>query len=133
MGNLVWDPSYSVGVEILDHQHKNIISMINALSSKSDARVYSETISELLTRLVQYASEHFKTEERLLEKYGYPDLVAHKEKHKAYRLKAVEFCSKTMAHDQSVPLELKTFLEKWWENHILEVDAEYSHFLKNKK
>ena len=66
MDRIDWDPSFSVGVATLDKQHRQIVDMINLLLSDLDATVRSETISDLLTKLTTYASNHFKTEERLL-------------------------------------------------------------------
>lgn len=128
MDQIVWDQSFSVGVGILDDQHKKIIRIINRLFSEPDVGVASEAISELLNDLLSYSREHFKTEEGLLEENGYPGLSAHMEAHKAYRIRAVEFCKDTMDHKSSVPGELKTFLHDWWVDHILKTDMQYSDF-----
>ena len=129
MEKIVWNPSFSVGVARLDEQHKNIINMINLLRSRPEVDVRSETVSELLTRLTRYASDHFATEEQLLVEYGYPELTEHKEAHTAYRVKLVALCQDTMYHNASVPDELLRFLGDWWVNHILGADMRYSAFL----
>ncbi len=126
---IVWSPSFSVGIAKLDEQHKKIIAMINLLRSKPEVDVRSETVSELLTRLTNYASGHFTTEEQLLVEYGYPELATHKEAHKAYRMKVVALCQDTMDRNASVPEELLRFLGDWWVNHILGADMKYSSFL----
>ncbi len=128
MDKIDWNPSFSVGVALLDEQHKQIISMINLLFSDSEATVRSETISELLTRMTKYANDHFKTEEGLLEKNGYPQLFAHKEVHKTYRLKVLALCQETMDHKASVPEGLLQYLMEWWVNHILKTDMKYRSF-----
>ena len=129
MEKIVWNQSFSVGVARLDEQHKKIINMINLLRSKPEVDVRSETVSELLTRLTRYASDHFATEEQLLVEYGYPEVAAHKEAHRAYRMKVVALCQDTMDHNAAVPDELLRFLGDWWVNHILGADMRYSSLL----
>jgi hemerythrin len=129
MDKLDWNPSFSVGVDLLDEQHKRIVGMINRLISDSEATVRSETISELLDGLTKYGSDHFRTEEQLLEEYGYPDLARQKQEHKAYRIKVVAFCQATTSHEDSVPGELLEFMRDWWMNHIMETDMKYRSFL----
>ena len=129
MEKIDWNPSFSVGVKLLDEQHKRIVDMYNLLISDSEATVRSETISDLLDRLTKYATEHFRTEEQLLEEYGYPDLARQKAEHKAYRIKIVAFCQSTAIHEESVPAELLNFIRDWWINHILNTDMKYRSFL----
>lgn len=129
MEKINWNSSFSVGVKLLDEQHKRIIDMSNLLISDHEATVYSETISELLDRLTKYATDHFRVEEQLLEEYGYPDLIHQKEEHKAYRIKIVAFCQATVSHEDSVPAELLKFIRDWWVSHILETDMKYRSFL----
>ena len=129
MEKIEWNSSFSVGVALLDEQHKQLISMTNLLLSDPEATVYSERISELLSGLTKYAIDHFKTEEGLLEKYNYHELVAHKKEHKTFRLKVVALCQDTIDHKASVPEELLQYLMEWWVNHILTVDMRYRSFL----
>lgn len=126
-----WDKSYSVGVNILDKQHKKIINIINELLTHSDANVRSEKISDLLYQLTQYAHEHFLTEEAALKMYKYPKLEEQHLDHKAYRIKIVELCMDTVDHKQEVPMELREFIYHWWKDHILISDMAYKEFFQN--
>ncbi len=129
MEKIDWNPSFSVGVKSLDQQHKQIVDMINLMSSDPGATVRSETISELLSRLTKYAKDHFRAEERLLEEHGYPGLAGQKEEHKAYRATVVALCQDTMDHKDSVPQELLRYIRDWWLRHILVTDMKYRSFL----
>ncbi len=129
MKEISWDSSFSVGLESIDLQHKEIIKLINTLITNSEATVRSETISEVLTRLTKYAGEHFRSEERLLEKYGYSDIEDHRQEHNAYREKIVRLCVATMAEVNNVPDELLLYLREWWVKHILESDMAYKSFI----
>lgn len=130
MERIDWNPSFSVGVRLLDQQHEQIVAMINLLISEpGGGTVRSETISELLTKLTMYASDHFLAEERLLEEHRYPALASQQGDHKAYRLKIVALCRDTMDYKDSVPAELLEFMKEWWIRHILETDMQYRSFL----
>ncbi len=125
MEKMDWNPSFSVGVALLDEQHKQ---MTNLLISDSEATVHSETISELLTRIAKYVNAHFKAEEELLEKYSYPDLLEQEEQHTAYRLKLFDLCQDTIDHKTSIPEDLLQYLVEWWHNHIMKTDKTYRFF-----
>ncbi len=132
MEQIQWDESFSVGVAQMDREHKRIIDMINLLLRDPEADVSSETVSEILTRITKYAQEHFATEEGLMAQHGYPELSSHKEKHRAFRKKAVSFCLAAMDGQPSVPADVLHYLKEWWTQHILTVDMRLSSFYKEK-
>ncbi len=129
MERIEWTSSFSIGVGQLDQQHKQIIDMINLLISNAEATVRSETISELLTNLTAYASDHFCAEERLLEEHKYPGLDEQKEDHQIYRRKVAMLCLDTMDYQDAVPAEVLHFMQEWWVHHILETDMKFRSFL----
>lgn len=132
MDEIIWGPSYSVGVGALDRQHERIVRTINLLCADHGASVRSETVSDVLNDLTSYANEHFLAEERLLEEHGYPELEDQKNEHRRYRLKVVEFCQSTMDRRDSVPEDLRVFVRNWWQDHILVSDMRYRSFLKDR-
>ncbi len=132
ISKIEWDDSYSVGVLALDEQHKTIIRQINLLLANSQADVRSKVISDTLNALTRYSSEHFREEERLLEKHGYPDLEEQKKDHQQYRLRVMELCFQATDRHSFVPGALLRFLTQWWTLHILESDMEYRPFLEQR-
>jgi hemerythrin-like metal-binding protein len=133
METINWSARYSVGVEKLDEQHKQIIAMLNRLVTSPEARdANSEAMSEILTTMTRYSLEHFKTEEGLLKEHGYPDLEEHRQEHAAYRRKAIDFSTATSLGVESVPQILVSYLLEWWTNHILKEDMKYKSFFAEK-
>jgi hemerythrin len=132
MDKISWDASFSVGVEKLDEQHQRIIGMINLMLSDPEAAVDSETTSEALTRMTQYANEHFKVEEQLMEDHEYPDLAAHKLEHKAFRKSTAMLCVDTMQKYADVPDDILKYLKDWWTRHILITDMKYRSFFNER-
>ena len=131
MDEIIWNESYSVGVKELDEQHQQIIKMVNRLIKEKDIKVNSETISDVLTELTQYAEFHFEKEEEYMEKYDFPGYLAHKQLHKTFRLQVVTFAIETMADKKTIPDEVLEYLKSWWMNHILESDMEYKNYFEN--
>jgi len=131
MDEIIWEESFSVGIKDLDEQHKQIIKMINTLINNKDAKVDSETISDVLTDLTKYAEHHFEKEEQYMKNYNYPEYSIHREQHKTFKLQVVTFCIETMAEKETIPDEVLSYLKSWLINHILETDMKYKTFFQN--
>ena len=133
METINWSARYSVGVEKLDEQHKQIIGMLNRLVTSPVARdANSEAISEILTTMTRFSLEHFKTEENLLKTHGYPDFEKHRQEHGVYRRKTIDFSTASGLGVESVPQILIAYLFEWWTHHILEEDMKYKSFFAEK-
>ncbi|MEK9150304.1 MAG: bacteriohemerythrin [Candidatus Desantisbacteria bacterium] len=128
MERIKWDDSFSVGVKKLDEQHRQIVGIINKLIDTTSVSVDSELISDTLTEMRQYASDHFETEEHLLTEYKYPDYKSHKDHHIEFRKNTAGFSVDTLQYKRTVPAEILTYLKEWWVNHILNTDMEYKAF-----
>jgi len=122
---LAWTDSYSVGVPLLDSQHKGLIDLINRLTdAPSDGAVTGWIIEELDA----YTREHFAAEEALLKRAGYQDLKRHKSEHAAFEhwLSAVRQAYATgVASPDMLSENIAAFLREWLVNHILRSDMAY--------
>lgn len=75
------DASRMVGVQIIDEQHQTLVNMLNSINLALSEVQPLETIDHLFDELISFTAFHFKTEEQLMDEYGYPDLSAHKKVH----------------------------------------------------
>ncbi len=128
---LIWKESYSVGVELLDNQHKGLIALINRLSSAPIDRV---TMGKVFDELKMYVKEHFAAEEQLLEKVNFKDLVAHKKEHKHFEqwLSAVnQTYGMAATSPELISESVNEFLCGWLINHILSSDMSYKDVVNN--
>ena len=132
MKKIIWKEEFSVGVEVLDQQHQQIIKIINSLADKPRFFLRFQDVSSALTELNAYVSEHFLLEERLLKENGYQDLLSHSDKHIAYSERITELCRASLHRRSEVPQELLDFLTDWWRNHILQEDMQYKAFFEEK-
>ena len=132
MEQIEWNEKFSVGIETIDSQHKNLLKLINRIISKNEIKTKSETVSTLINSMTQYAQEHFRTEEKYMKEYAYPNLDEHAEQHRAFIKKTVDICTATMLDVEQVPEVILHYLKTWWNQHILEEDMSYKSFFKEK-
>jgi hemerythrin len=128
MDKLIWTPELSVGVDVFDEHHRWLILMINRLIDAQSSAAAAETISDLLSRMTDYAREHLKAEEKLMAEHGYPQYVQHKSQHLAYIRKTVDFCSAAQIGVDGIPETLLAYLRNWWADHIQNTDKAYMSF-----
>jgi hemerythrin len=124
MGDFSWKPEYSVGDDHLDAQHRGLIELINMLDEQS-------RMGEVLEKLEIYVDEHFRDEEAMLEKAGYPDLAAHKQQHKAFEewLAVSRRAFREPEVSGMLRDSIRAYLKGWLVNHIMVSDKDYSSWL----
>ncbi len=129
---IIWDDSFSVGVPVLDEQHKELIKMINKLVESNQLSADSEIVSETLYDMTRYMNYHFRTEENYLLDSDYPGYSTHKQQHDQFMEKTIQFCEETINRKENIPAEVLSFLMDWLTNHILKSDMQYKPHLNSR-
>lgn len=129
MKEIEWTDSFSVGSDLFDRQHIQIIDLINKLIANSNSSVDSVIVSDILTKMTEYALIHFRDEEQFLYQNNYEDIEDHKKLHRDFITKTVSFCQATTLQIDVVPDKLLTYLKEWWIHHILVEDMQYKYLL----
>lgn len=134
MEAMQWNDSLSVGIELIDDQHKMWIQRLNDISAAIDSRQGPREIAKTLGFLVDYTDFHFATEERHMTDNAYPALDEHRRKHE--ELKGIlanlvqDFEEEGATH--ILADFVQTLLCNWLTEHILNVDTQFGRFLKEK-
>jgi len=131
-GRVEWKDAYSVGIESIDQQHKNLINLINMLQTTVDYSTGEAFERECLAAVVDYTKTHFVYEEGLMSKYGYPDFEAHKAQHQKMIDKINDLLAAYEEHPESAMKNALDFLKQWLIRHINGTDKLYSEFLLSK-
>jgi len=126
-----WQPEYSVKIEVLDRQHKEIFKLYEELCLGLERKRQMD-VSFAIIKLDVYALYHFASEEQLLEKFGYPGLEEQKKEHEAFTEQVKLFKERYGAGDRKLLGEMKEWLEHWITSHIRELDSRYGAFLNQK-
>lgn len=132
MSLITWQDSYSVGVPLIDNDHKLLVSLINQLDDAIKGGQGRDVVGSVLNVLEEYTRGHFGREEILMRKAGYPDLPPHKREHEKLAAQVREIVARYAAGDDShIDDELLQFLKSWLTGHILGVDMKYAPYLKD--
>jgi len=76
MSLLQWKPEYSVGIQSMDDEHREMIDLINATYEKLDSDADADQVEEQLGEILSTISMHFALEERWMEQHNYTDYEA---------------------------------------------------------
>lgn len=132
MAFMTWNDSLSVKIDSIDNQHKKLIEMINDFYDNVSKRSNDELISKLVNGMKTYTLMHFRTEERYMQQFNYPNYEQHKKEHDAFISKVNELEEKIKKGTAILSFEITTFLKDWIKKHIQEEDKQYTNlFLKN--
>ena len=127
MTKLIWNEGMSVGIDAIDEDHKQIISILAKLTSAEHGEASAETIEAIFMELEQYVILHFAREEALLEQVNYADIKAHKASHQKFIEKLPKLKEEWLTKDCLACSEkITSFLYRWIVNHILVDDLDYA-------
>ncbi len=128
-----WNEKLSVGVAIIDDEHKNLVGMLNKLYDAMQAKHSEEALGKVLDELVAYTASHFKHEEALFAKAGYPAAAEHEKEHTDLTKQVLDVQKKYReGATATLSTEVLNFLRKWLLTHILGSDKKYGPHLNAK-
>jgi hemerythrin len=132
---VVWEDRYSVGLEVIDKQHKYLFELTNLLYERcrQGDHVMRELFEETLHSMVEYVHVHFTTEEKLMEKSKYPEYEVHKKEHADFVRTVLQKGREFEDGKMGVPLEFVHFLRDWILSHIAVSDKVLAAYLINLK
>lgn len=134
-----WTEDLSVGVEMIDNQHKELFNRINELVAAIKQSQCKYKIGDVIKFLEDYIAFHFGEEEKYMNKYNYHGYQAHKAQHEKFiknflelkkELPKLEGGTKPGSYDLSVATN--QIVVEWILEHIAKVDKHLGEFLKNK-
>lgn len=79
-----WHPSLSVGIDLIDEQHREWFSRAEALFEAGKKGQGKEKVGEMLEFLDSYTKKHFADEEKYMLSISYPEYDAQKKAHTAF-------------------------------------------------
>lgn len=135
MSGIQWDESLSVGVDLIDEQHRKWIAHLHGVEAAIKARRGQQQIVNTLSFLVDYTQFHFSTEEKEMTRTGYPGIAHHKAEHEKLKgtLENLVQEYKEDGVTERLSEAVGTFLGNWLKDHIRDVDLAFAAYLKEKK
>jgi len=136
--NYAWTDDYLVNIHKMDEQHKALFDTAGNLYKLLLGHENLKEIDKIFSSLVRQTLVHFKTEEELMQTYGYPDYLHHKEQHDilVQQLKDIQSSQQAIKSAHYLQpwierLEVADYLSGWLVNHIVDEDKKYGDFLRD--
>ncbi|MCG6903502.1 MAG: hemerythrin family protein [Rhodobacter sp.] len=129
MALLEWRPEFSVGDPAVDHEHRELIDLVNATAGAIEDGRSEPEIDQAFGDLLRGISSHFAHEERQMRAAGYDQTQVHKDDHERL-IDALRDIMDAKAHapDRSATRLVKV-LGDWFTGHFSRHDARLHHRL----
>lgn len=124
------------GNDTIDEQHMQLFEYINnLLQACAEGKGRSE-ISRAMLFLKEYTDEHFSAEEKLQNKYKYPDRVNHKRYHETFKNTIRELSDELERDGATIALvgKINRSVGDWLVNHVKNQDKKVAaHIAKSSR
>lgn len=128
-----WNDAYATGIAKIDEQHQALFKAVNDLHDAFKGGAAKAQIGKSIEFLVGYTVDHFRDEEAIMDRHGFPGLSNHRAEHHLLLEQVKEFREKFQKAPDSVrPMEVARFLGEWLTHHIHQMDMQYAGYLKEK-
>ncbi len=130
-----WDEEHSVGLSVIDEEHKKVIEIINGIIAAKQNDNFPKEIEKMLEEMIDYAWNHFKTEETYMIEFNYPEYQYHKEEHFDFIDRMNSYFDRVVSGNYQIANEILEYLKQWLVRHIQGTDKKHmecfiSHGLK---
>lgn len=127
-----WTPNLSVGVKMIDDQHKMWFEKAEKLFDAGKNHQAKEYIGELLTFLDDYTKKHFADEEKYMLSIHYPEYEAQKKAHTAFIAELAKLRNDfdTSGGSLMVILNANQMVVDWLTKHISNMDKKIGEFAR---
>lgn len=120
---LIWKDEYSIGVKLIDEQHKYLFEIGNnaykLIKDNAGIDKYADVVM-IIDDLLRYTRFHFKTEEDYMIKINYNEYLSHKKEHNEFIQKINEInLEQVKENPQKIIEDILAFIFDWLLSHIL--------------
>jgi hemerythrin len=123
---LEWQERFSVGVPEVDHEHRELIRLINLLHEALEQGSPAERVRAALGEVHVAISAHFALEEKDMQAWGYPGYAAHKRDHERLLDELRDLMDSI---DWAIPADTTGRVNAWFETHFQTQDAKLHGYL----
>lgn len=125
-----WQDKFRIGIEAIDHEHRQLIDLINRIDDAFEAQDRAST-AEHLGDLLAAISAHFALEERVMRENNYAAFAEHKADHERLLDDIRDIMDDAEAgRPDSYREALAPRLDAWFSRHFQTLDAKLHAKLK---
>ena len=129
MAPIEWKPEFSVGDPAVDHEHRQLIDLVNRTAGAIIDRRPEADIERGFGDLLQAISAHFALEERQMREARYDKLAEHKADHERLLDVLRDIMDGASDAPESSADRLVATLETWFADHFRIHDSRLHHRL----
>jgi hemerythrin len=129
MSLIEWRKEFEVGVAAVDHEHRELIALINDLHDRLQATGSDITVSEYLGEIYARISAHFALEERIMGEARYDQYSEHKADHERLLDEIRDIMDDYEDRHEYDDVVLAKRLHDWFGTHFRIHDARLHHRL----
>lgn len=123
MALIEWKDNYSIGIDAVDHEHRELIDLINSLHEALVAGAIDLTVGAFLGEIFRAISAHFALEERFMREHRYDQHFEHKQAHEELLEQIRDIMDGYEADPAAASVELSARLDEWFTLHFKTHDA----------
>ncbi|MGI6622904.1 MAG: hemerythrin family protein [Clostridiaceae bacterium] len=133
--SIVWTSRLSVGVDLIDEQHKIWFEKANELFEAGRQRRAKEYIITMFDFLDDYTKQHFRDEEAYMEKIRYPEIDAQKKAHASFieNLAKLKQDYNESGGNIMLIVNANKMIINWLTKHISNMDVKIGEYAKTLK
>jgi hemerythrin len=132
MAFVKWSPNLSVGIDFMDADHQQLMTLLIELHDLVGPGHAKAPAIEKLDELIEFSQQHFRLEERLMKENSYRKFEQHKALHEALLQEIAELRQRLISAETDLGPEVMDFLKDWLIRHILEADKHFGGFLEGR-
>lgn len=129
---LAWTESFSVGVKGIDRQHRELLTLVNALFDAIGSGQAGRDVEELIVYVENHVHHHFLCEERLMRGHGYPGYALHLSHHQHFveELARIEELSGRSGLSPELVARMAGYITDWLSEHFVGDDLRLAEYLR---
>lgn len=122
--HFVWKDLYNVGDSGIDAQHRRLFDLANGLLHAGN----EADLEDAAAQLHKYVRSHFRVEEHLMRRVGFPHLREHQDLHRGL-IERLDAIGAKIASGLPALADLQVFMNEWLVGHIIEQDTRLANFV----
>lgn len=124
-----WRDEYQLGIPSVDHEHRELIDLINDLYENYLEKSSKVTTLDFLGEVYAKIASHFALEEKIMKELGYDEYEDHKTEHEKLLDEICDFMD-DFEHDEVFEEGIfGELLELWFVEHFRTRDARLHKFI----
>jgi hemerythrin-like metal-binding protein len=124
-----WSDKHVTGNAGMDHDHKELMDLINQLADAMDSDKPKEFCSDTIDQFIERIKTNFAAEEQLMEQHGYPEAKEHMALHVMLLDDVLAFKASYDANDAVESITLLVVLDSWLNRDIAAADKPLANFI----